>query len=337
MRVAVAVALIACGKASEPPGTGSGSGSSKPDLHVVSRLPAGSTLVDSSRRVAIDADGRWLETTPDGLQPVPETAAAIARLRGELGELGELELHLGRSVIAVGGEEHREQILRVGGAAIVGLEAHVTKVVATDTHEVWSYEERLRARLAVVDAQVAPLPALALAGKPIEGASPVSTKLCATPAIRDLAATGTRVVALVVECDPDAPVRLVTYHWPGPTASTEALASTRVLGFAPARLAITDAQSVIAGATAAGGLRVLVIGKPVRAVTGHALAGLAISDAGAVWVLADGTLRRDDEPIAVVDPAGERLVPRSLARDHRLGITVLASAPDAAWLLAERP
>ncbi|MEJ7603286.1 MAG: hypothetical protein WKG01_35695 [Kofleriaceae bacterium] len=324
------IALLACGKPSEP--AGSGAGSEAPRLHIVSRLPATSALVDSSRRIAIDADGRWLETTADSLQPVAETATALTRLRGALGELS---LHLGRTVIAIGGEEHHEQIVRIGGAPVT-LEGHVVRVVATDTHEVWSYDERLRARLAVVDAQVTPLPALALIGKPIVGASLVSTKLCATPAIKDLVASRDSVVALVVECDPDAAVRLVTYRWPGPTETTERLASTHALGFVPARLAIASDVRAVAGAAPDRGLRVLAVGKPVRTVAGNTLGHLAVSDAGAVWVLADGALDRDGEPVTVSDPAGTRLVPRALARDHRLGIVVLATAPGAAWLLAER-
>ncbi len=338
MRLAFAIALCACGKSAEraPVGSASGSSTPPPGLRVVTRLPAASVLVPGSRRIAIDAEGRWLETAGGEPQPVPATAAAVTRLRGELGELA---LHLGRDVIAIGGEEHHEQYLRLadGAKPIAFDDAHVTQVVATDAHEVWSYQDKLRARLAVVDRSgaVSPLPDLALAGTPIIGVSPVSTKLCATPAIKDVASTHGTVVALVVECDPEAPVRLVTYRWPGPTATVQQLASRRALGFEPVQLAVARGVHAIAGA-GGGEIHVLRIGSEPRRVAGTALAGLEVAADGAVWLLAGTKVWRDGAAVAVRDPSGSDLLPRALARDEHLGIVVLAGTTDVAWLLAER-
>jgi hypothetical protein len=339
VRLAIAIALCACGKSAERAPVGSASGSSAAlGLRVVTRLPATSVLLPGPRRIAIDADGRWLETRGGEPQPVPATAAAVTRLRGELGEL---ELHLGRDVIAIGGEEHHEQYLRLveGAKAIAFDDAHVTQVVATAVHEVWSYQDKLRSRLAVVDASgvVTPLPELALAGKPITGVSPVSTKLCATPAIKDVAATHDSVVALVVECDPEAPVRLVTYRWPGtsndPAATVQELASRRALGFEPAQLAVAPGVHAIAG-VGDGEIHVLKIGSAPTRLPGTTLTALEIAADGAVWLLA-GTLWRDGTAMPVRDPSGIEVVPRALSRDEHLGIVVLAGATDVAWLLAE--
>lgn len=341
MRIAIAIALCACGKSAErtPAGSASGSGlgsssPAPPALRVVSRLPAASVLIPGSRRIAIDADGRWLESQHGELQPVPATAAAVTRLRGELGEL---ELHLGRDVIAIGGEEHHEKYLRLlatGARPIAFDDAHVSQVVATDTHEVWSYQDKLRSRLAIVAAEgaVSPLPDLALVGKPITGVSPVSTKLCATPAIKDVAATRSSVVALVVECDLDAPVRLVTYRWPGPTATVQTLASRRTLGFEPVQLAVTGDVHAIAG-TGDGQIHVLRVGTDPKRIAATALTALEVAPDGATWVLAGDTLWRDGVAMTPRDPAGSAVTPRALACDEQLGIVVLASGADVSWLL----
>ena len=323
MRLALALALAACGKPTEQ-ATNQGSGSAAATLRVVTRLAADSTLVAGSRRVAIFSGDRWLESKAGALEPVPATAAELVRLRGGLGEL---ELHLGLTAIAIGGEEHHERIVRIGAGEVVLADAHVEQVVATDAHEVWSYKDRLRSRLAVIDpaGQLTPLPELALIGKPIEGASPVSTKLCATPAIEDVAATRDTVVALVVECDPDAPVRLVTYRWPGPTATVELVGSRTALGFAPRQLAVNRGARAIAGP---GHVLRLGAAQPTR-FAGASITGLELADDGTPWLLADGALLRDGVTVPVA-----RGTPTALARDAGLGIVVLATAPTGSWLLA---
>ena len=356
MRIALAVvAVIACGKSSDSPSSGSatGSASPKPGLHAIAKFPA-AVLIAGSRRVAIDAgDAGWFEPAPGTPREVPATAAAIAKLRRELG--GDFQVFLGAHPIAVGGEDHHEAIIRLEPVPrTIALDGHLAKVSALDNGvEVWQFDERLRAELAVVDKAglVTTLPALELISPTDPGLSPMSAKACAAPKIPSLASTGTVVFALLIECNPNAPIRIATYRGTGPNVALESLESTTQLGFEPKHIvARRDGTRAIVGA-AAGKLwigRVASDGKivkraslaDVRVVVDAALAG-----DGAVWALTLSVgsderdvwqVSRDGEVVFIADPAGTALRPAQLAFDERYGVVVIATAATESWLLIER-
>jgi hypothetical protein len=337
--VAAMLVLAACGKSentdtpppSPPP-------AAKPRLRAIAEVK-GATLVAGWRHVIIATPDRWLVADGTALKDLVEVADQVTKLRAELGEL---ELFAAAAPVVVGGAEHHEETLRLGSGPIE-VPGHLQRMTAfADGTEVWQYEERLRARLALVSPtnKLTPLPGLALTAPAIEGDSPVRTKQCATPAIEDLASTGTTVAALVVECNPAARVRIVKLDAKG-AQTVDVLESPEQLGFAPKRLALAP--------NGAGGIVGIAGGKlAVRkgSVTTTSLANLtvlvsvAISDDGAIWALtlADdrAQVSRDGEVIAIANRTGAPMRPVALALDSSLGIVVLATTGDTAWVWSER-
>ena len=308
MRVAVALALVAaCGSKSQEPIPG------PPALNPIGTYPGAQLVSNGVRAVLVDGD-RWLDLGPGKPVGDPLVASQLARLRAELGEL---ELFLGVHPIVVGGEEHHEQHLRIDHEARpVDLEGHLVRVVAIGELELWQFEERLQARLARVDARasISVLPAHANVGERFDSASPVSAKRCATPAIADLAVAGEAILALLVECHPNAPVRIARHR--GTATDVE----QHSLGFAASQLA----GDVIVGI--ANG-RLAYARDGVTATT--SIAATRVIDAarasdGAIWTLSttEGdarTLARDGTPTKL---AG---TPAQLAHDDDRGLVVLAS------------
>jgi hypothetical protein len=305
---ALAIALIACGSSSEPPPPPPASG-----LRAIGTYP-GTTLVGNGRRVAlITADG-WHDLAAGGPQAVPAIATRLAKLRGELGEL---ELWLGTHPIAVGGEEHHEHHVRLEPEPrTIELEGHVVRVVALPDVEIWQFEEKLRAQLAVVDARgaVTVLPAHANVAPPIDSPSPVSAKRCAAPAIADLAVAGDAIQALLVECNPAARVRVASYRWPGPRVE---LATHRA--FAAQQLAGTGIAGI------ANGKLAFVTGDALTAteIPASLVLEAAVAADGAVWTLT--TTERDERTVSRAGIAQPIARPTQLALDDDRGITVLAA------------
>jgi hypothetical protein len=196
-----------------------------------------------------------------------------------------------------------------------------------------------------VDARgaVTPLPAHELLAEPVSGISPVGAKKCAAPQIVDLASTSEAIAALLVECNPDAPIRIATYRWPGPTSQLARFATTKQLGFEPSQLVVApDGTRALVGA-GAGKLVIAREASNGRLVPRASLANVtvvvdaAIAGDGAVWTLAiangdDWQVARDGVLVRVADPSGKPLRPSRLAFDEHHGIVVLAGD----WLLVER-
>jgi hypothetical protein len=283
---------------------------------------ADATLVASGTRVAVVTGDHWYELGPGAPANVPAIATEIAKLRDELGDV---EVYLGAMPIVVGGEEHHEQYIRLAPErSAIDLDGHLVRVAATGGHELWQFEERLRAQLATVGERgLVVLPAHANAGPPIDSPSPVSAKRCAAPAIADLAVAGDAIHALLVECNPAAPVRIATHRWPGPRVD---LASF-TLALAPQQLAGATIAGVANGTLALATNGTL---KPTTIAASVVIEAVAAAD-GAIWTLTtteqdQRTVARDGVAITVARPA-------QLAFDTDHGVVVLASD---GTLLAER-
>ena len=367
--IAVAAALAACGKRrDDEPAPAAGSGApadgarAGASLRPVIELREHASLIAGTRRIALwVGEAGWYEPDARGLAAQPLIGAAMARARGELGELGELsDVFLGTRPILAGGEEHRERVLRfLPAPSPVALPGMLVQVVAAGALDVWRYEHELRTELATVDAAgtLAVLPAFPLLGPVAESLSPVGAKACAAPKVRDLAGTGEAVLALVTECHPRAPVRIATYRWPAPDAppsrTVATLGSLAELDLEIDHLLATRAGAPILVGRRGGAAVVLRLGAgaggaPAAAVgpTGvEAIPDAAVADDGAVWLLALGrgpggrdrlTVSRDGVPVGVTTPAGAPLRPERLAFDEHLGIVVLANEGAVRWLLAAR-
>jgi hypothetical protein len=306
VRWAIALA-VACGSSKTEPVP------EAPLLRSLGTYP-GAQLIASGQRVAIATADAYYDLAPSGPQAVPAIATRLATLRGELGEL---ELFLGVHPIVVGGEEHHEQHVRLEPEPrAIELEGHVVRVVALRDVEVWQFEERLRAQLAVVDARgaVTVLPGIANAGPPIDSPSPVSAKRCAAPAIADLASSSDAIQALLVECNPAAPVRVASYLWPGPRVELTThrafkaaqLAGASIAGIADGKLAIVRGEAL----------------KPTAIAASQVLEAAVATD-GAIWTLT--TTERDERTLARDGTAVPLAKPAQLAHDDDRGITVLAA------------
>lgn len=181
------------------------------------------TLVAGTRRIAVwDGAAGWYEPDARGLAAQPLVGRAIAAARDAVGPLA--EPHLGSLPVLSGGDEHREQHLRLAPAAqpiaIPGMLVAVATAPAAAA-ELWWTEHELRSALTpVVAGRALPaLPALAARGPALAARSPVSSKACAVPRVRALAGSPAVILALVTECHPDAPVRIAEHRWPaGPSA-----------------------------------------------------------------------------------------------------------------------
>jgi hypothetical protein len=301
-----------------------------------------STLLVGTRRVGIVADQGYYEP---GAPPVLR-----GTLSTELGkvtaELGIPEKFLGVHPIIVGGEEHHEKHIQLTPAPReVDLHGHLIRVVSLPIGvDVWQFEERLRAQLAVVDeaGKVTVLPDHELVGPPLADPSPVLAKQCAAPQIADLIVNGDAAIALLTECNPDAPVRLVTYRWPGPAPTVERLGSTKELGWKPDHLVASGDRRALVGA-AHGKLVIHRLGATRR---DDLLAGVTrvieavMTDDGAVWTLTiagdDWQVARDGVVVPLADSSGTAMKPAQLGFDSRHGVVVLARHPAAVWLFSER-
>lgn len=368
--IAVVAALAACGKRREEGAAtmaGSGDGPRAAGdaaagrlLRAVAELREHAVLVEGTRRIALWVGARgWYEPDARGLAAQPLIGAAVGRAKAELGEL--TDVFLGTRPILAGGEEHRERVLRfVPAATPVALDGMLVQVAAAGAVDVWRYEHQLRTELAIVDAAgaVTPLPGLPLVGPLVEGISPVGAKACAAPKVRDLAGTGDAVLALVTECHPRAPVRIVTYRWktPGgpPARSVETLGELGELDLEIDHLlAARDGTPILVGrrgdaavvmrlAGAGGSGSAVAVGPSgVESITHAAIAG-----DGAVWLRLVGrgtggrdriTVSREGVGVEVASPAGATLRAEALAFDEQLGIVVLATEGAVRWLLAEHP
>jgi hypothetical protein len=308
-------------------------------------------LVAGSRRVAIATEDGWFEPAAPSPRAVPEMAARIVKLHASLGE--DLQLFLGSMPIAVGGEEHREVVVRLEAQPrTIALDGVLVRVATVRDIELWQYEEHLRAQLAVVDAKgtLTQLPAHELVGPPVEHLSPVGARACAAPKIQSLASTGDAIVALLVECNPEAPIRIATYRWPGPTVTVQRLPSAHSLGFSPAQLVVSRTTRALVGA-ADGTLVIGRVASDGKFTVRSTLSGVtrvshaALADDGAIWTLSFASdadhhdawqVARDGEIVTIADPSGKPLAPSQLAFDELYGIVVIASTAGESWLLVER-
>ncbi|MBX3156655.1 MAG: hypothetical protein KF773_11685 [Deltaproteobacteria bacterium] len=332
---AAALLIAACGKGdrAEPPAAGSGSGGTPAPDAAEARVKAlaipgsagGTELVRGARRVAFVNGGRWLAPTPAG--PVEVVADAGAELATACGDYDHT-LFLARDPVAACGEEHQERTTRLvrGGPAVELPGIPLRAVALRDGTEVWVVEERLQTQLVVLapDGGRRVYPPFARTGA--LPASPVRAKACAAARIVDLAGDGAEAVALVVECDPDAPVQLARITGATAPPASEVAPS---LGFVPQRVAVAKGVVAVAGVRGdelafarLGGEKPRSGPRPTGQVT-----GLEIADDGAVWALTVGTRDRQDvwtlsrDGVAV--PTGA-LVPRALGADAALGIVGVA-------------
>jgi hypothetical protein len=364
--LAVAVALAACGKRrdDEPaPGPGSTAGGSARGvaalLRPVATIRGRAILVGGTRRIALwVGDDRWYEPDARGLAAQPLLGAAIGRARAELGELA--DIFLGTRPIVAGGEEHRERVLRFSPSAdTVAVPGLLVQVAAAGGLDVVLYEHELRTELATVDASgtVAAVPPLPLIGPAVEARSPVGAKACAAPKVRDLAVFDVAVVALVTECHPRAPVRLVVYSWPiageQPGATIMKLGSLADMDLEIDHLLVLPKGRPILVGRRRGTVvaqRIGPPGEPPPPVLGpagvEAVTHAAVDGDDRVWTLSLGrdpdgrdryVVARDGRPVELATAMGAPLRAESLAFDEHLGITILARDGAVRWLLAEHP
>lgn len=347
--LATALALVACSKRSEPPTAGSGSAAPPPGtLQLVAQLRGLPVLVEGTRRIALRFadEAFWYETAPGKLELRADVGDRVARTIAELGGAPP-DVLLGATVIVSGGEHHREKHVRVGDPPReVEVEGFVDQVAAFDSgDEIWRVEHEAQKQLVIVhaDGRVAPVAPFERIGKEIETMSPVSAKICAQPATIDIASNGTHVVALVRECDPEAPYRIARFQLPGPSLTITKLGSQAALGFDARAIAIAPAGEValvgtrgdahaIARIDATGRVTITVGPAGVR-VIGEAV----MADDGAVWstvALNGGTVLRDNVAVPL-RARGEVLRAVELWHDRHFGVVVIAAA-ETRWLLAER-
>lgn len=316
MRAALVVVIIliaACGSKSPDP-------EPAPTLKQIGRFPGATLVASSGGRVALAMPERWYEVIAGGTREVPTIGAELAKLRAQHGDL---ELFLGVDPVVVAGEEHHEEVTRlVPEPRPIAFEGHIVRVVASRDAEVWQFEERLRARLALVDVRGETLlPAHENIGAPIVSPSPVSAKRCAAPAILDLYAQGDEIHALLVECNPAAPVRVVTYG-----RGATGFAIRNQLAIQPTELVLKPSQlagTVVVG-IADGKLAISRRSGTTRSTIAASLVLEAVlASDGSVWTLT--TTERDERALArdgiVVSLAAR---PSQLGLDDDAGVVVLA-------------
>ena len=329
----VLVALVACKGDKRPAG-----------LALVAEYRGEVTLIPGTDRIALRV-GRtgWQEVAGGKRADRPELGAAIARA-AEAGD-GVADIFLGTTPIVIAGEHHHEQAARITPEVVpIAFHGTVYEVVTTsDGREAWRHEHALVSQLAFVRGiEVRDAPALERIGPEIDDASPVRKRLCKTPRVLDVDAAGETVYALVVECSPQAPIRVVTYQ---PDREIR-LGSAQQLQLDPVALAVSrSGQLALAGIRAPDQLAIARIAVDGTAnVTAH-LAGVTrvhgavVADDGAVWVLAftntGPIVARDGVAVALVH-GDTTLVPEHLAYEAKHGVIVLAAGDGARYLLAER-
>jgi hypothetical protein len=312
-------------------------------VRALARVQPTSSLLVGTRRVAIVADQGYYEPgAPVQLRGTITTE--LAKLRAQFNSP---ELFLGTHPIVVGGEEHHEKHLQLTPAPReVALDGHLVRVAALPTGiEVWQYDEKLQAHLAVVaaDGTIKALPDHPLVGPPLVTDSPVLAKQCATPKIADLVATADAVIALIVECSPRAPVRLMSYRWPGPSWTVETVGTSEQFGFEPLRVVASSDRRALVGLAKGK----VAIHRFTRTPDDHVLDGItrvigaAMSDDGAVWTLTIATgdvwqVARNGIVVPTSDASGAVLRPAQLGFDARHGVVILARNAASVWLISER-
>lgn len=333
----VVLALVAC-KGDKP---------RPPALVQITAAPSGElALIPGTHRVALRfGDQGWIELADGAEVGHPELGKAIALAAGDGGLA---EVFLGAMPIVIAGEHHHETVVRITPARIpIELHGSVYEIVTTsDNREAWRYEHEVVSQLAfVAGSEVTPVAPLAKLGPDDDAASPVRRRLCRTPRVLDLDAAGATVYALVTECSPRAPIRVVAYDAPD-RAREIRVQSAEQLQLAPAVLAVSrTGDAAIAGIRAPGRLAIARIAAGGTAtVTAHLdgvtrVHGAVVADDGAVWVLAftsaGAVLARDGLPVALANQHGEPLVPEQLAYSRGHGVVVLATRDGARYLLAE--
>lgn len=322
MKRAVLVLACACGKPAD-----------KPLLGTAADISGEVTLVAGARRFALYGGDTWWQSD---LGEQPAIGTAIARESARLGGL--VDVFLGTTPIVVGGEEHREEYLRITSSVTpIDFDGHPAKVLALRDREAWLARTGIVDQVVfVVDTHVEATPKLALVGPPVEAASPVSARLCATPKVEDIAALGDEVYALVTECNDDAPMRIVVY----PSGRVAMLPSRKHLAMTFVKLAVSpDGKMHLAGIRDGRfGIEHVIDQMPYKrslAVTTFAatrVEAAVVADDGAFWAL---VLDAESKPQVLRNGARVPLTgtPRGLALGDKLGVVVLVDGA----LLAERP
>ena len=330
MRRVLAIALVvACKSEAPPPQVGSASAAAPRAFGVLAEIRGGdAALLGGTRRFALRVGDRWYDAVSGRLVENKSLAVPDAT-----------DIFLGVTPIAVVGEEHHEQHVRLGAERTeVPLLGVATKIEATrDGLEIWAYTHELEKNLALVRGGTVTYPKpFARIGPLPESISPVSAKLCERPHIADVAASERAVFALVTECSPLAPLRLAEYASADAEAKETQLATRRDLGIAFERLVVSNSGRVhVVGVRdrrlaidrlVAGTLQAATFEPVARVVAAVA------ADDEAVWTLVldsagKASVLRDGKPMPT-DAA-----PTGLAIDDALGVVVLAKDK----LYAERP
>lgn len=353
----LAAICVGCGGNKEqPPAPGSASAEVPRDaaalpqtLAPVANVLGHVELITGTNRFALRAGEHWFVSSQQGLVARPAVGKAIAAQLEAVGGVVTDVLY-GASPIVVGGKDHQERHVRIGATAEdVKVHGIAWEAVQVGDIELWHTEHRIRTELAWVDARGATeVPAFPLVGPRPNALSPVSGKACEAPRIPDIASNGKVAVALLVECHPDAPVRVA---WLEPSETRVVEVPAAKLGFTAHRIAIRrDGTSVAITGTRGDQLGIFRIGQPAdvaaRTFPARVVFQTEIDDAGAVWTYSsgkqDGTkvLARDGVPVTLATGRASDLVPQGLGYDTHLGIAVLARVPGAPArdvVFAQRP
>jgi hypothetical protein len=343
---------------SEPPevaGSSDGCGSS---LCPVLQLEARADLVQGTGRIALLARDQWLEIDE---RDITVDQALSRRIAEAYDRPGGFSLHLGHDAIVgpdpfdpPAGKRHRHQRWRPTPQTIT-LPGILTDVVALDEgREAWRFADSRSSRLAFVDraGKVFVAPALPSMGPAVPGLSDLGREVCAEPTVSRIAGAGRELIALVVECHVEAPVRLVRYTSTGQASEVRTMASVRESDFEVEALAVDGTGPVVAGRSRDR----LVVARPGDAATWTItrgdtrtaiVLGLVVDGDDLAWTLTLGAdasghdvseVQRDALAVVLPTIEGETLRPSQIGFDARMGVVVLASSESGPpWLLATRP
>lgn len=301
-------------------------------LGIVAEIRSKATLVPGTWRFALRTEHSWYESARGALAAEPGLGAAIAREVDALG--GVVDVFLGVTPIVVGGEDHHEVHVRVTPDRVpIELDGLATKIETTRAgREVWAYTHHLT-KHGAVDGR--PMPQLERLAPVPESASPVSRKICQTPQVQDVAASDRLVHVLVVECNEDAPLRVLTYDGDKPTELR--LPSRRALGIAFEKLVV--ARDGTASIVAVRDRKLAIVRSDGTLATfgpANRVFAAVLSVDGAVWAFLDDAgkpaITRDGKLVEL-----DGRTASALAYDDKLGVVVLATGINAMWLYAERP
>lgn len=188
-------------------------------------------------------------------------------------------------------------------------------------------------------------------GPKVPGLSALGATVCAIPRIHRIAATKDAVVALVVECHGDAPMRLV--RWNIATSERTVMVLPKLEALDESELVANSGDVAVVGQTV--GSRELVFFRESQrwqavptGIRAKAFRDAFMDDDGRVWALRMGgetrgdfdlqVLQNGDRQIVLQTTTGRRLAPTSIAYDEQLG--VVATGVDTEtfekWLAAEK-